>query len=294
MGGSTYSLADRTSRASAMNFVSAPMDQTFTQQKEQRAHKDMLPEGIVLREACDSEVHPNTVPVQLWLDVTGSMREIPHQLIKHGLPKMISKIIESGVPDVALMFGAIGDHECDRYPLQVAQFESGDAELDMWLTRTYLEGGGGGNGGESYLLAHYFAGSHTRTDSFFKRHRKGIVITVGDEPPLKYLPNSAIKTIMGDTAVTSPNGKWTAKELLDFAQSENYVYHIHIDHNYRLHQDWKDLLGQQVICVKDPNTLPDVIADIVLKHSKMLAEPEPLKEAVENNVAMTPKTEIIL
>ncbi|STD12570.1 hypothetical protein [Chryseobacterium carnipullorum] len=37
-------------------------------------------------------------------------------------------IIQGGVPDPALLFLGIGDHECDAYSLQVGQFESGDEE----------------------------------------------------------------------------------------------------------------------------------------------------------------------
>ena len=86
------------------------------------------------------------------------------------------------------MFGAIGDHECDSCPLQVGQFESGDVELDMWLTRTFLEKGGGGNNGESYGLAWFMANNFIRTDAKDKRQQKGFVLTIGDEPVLHNYP----------------------------------------------------------------------------------------------------------
>ena len=105
-------------------------------------------------------------------------------------------LIQNGIPDPTLLFLAIGDHECDKSPLQVGQFESGDPELDLWLTRTWLEKGGGGNAGESYLLAHYFAAYHTDIDAYNKRGKRGFLFTVGDEPGLTSLPGRVIDEIM--------------------------------------------------------------------------------------------------
>ena len=192
MGNSSYSYSARSARSDAKGFYKKSMDEVFTQQKERKIHESMSPKGVAKREARDSETHPNTVPVILNLDVTGSMMTIPDFLVKDGLPKMMGGLIQNGIPDATLLFTAIGDHECDRFPLQIGQFESGDEELDLWLTRTYLEKGGGGNAGESYLLAYYFAAFHTDIDAYSKRGQRGFLFTVGDEPGLKSLPGRAI------------------------------------------------------------------------------------------------------
>lgn len=242
----------------------------------------MNPKGVVFREARDSAAHPNSTPIQLFLDVTGSMGHIPHDMIKSGLPTLVGKLIQNGVTDVALMFGAVGDHECDRAPLQVAQFESGDAELDMWLTRTWLEGGGGGNSGESYLLAWYFAGYHTKTDAFEKRNTKGFVFTIGDEPCLRNLPYSAVKGIMGDSAIGQ--GSYTREQLLAKAQEQNHVYHIHLGQRRGLDPAWKDMLGQNLIVLDDYTKVSDTISNIVLSFkadivgSTILSSTDPEKE----------------
>ncbi|CEJ67839.1 hypothetical protein BN1195_00119 [Chryseobacterium oranimense G311] len=170
-------------------------------------------------------------------------------------------IIQGGVPDPALLFLGIGDHECDSYPLQVGQFESGDEELDMWLTRTYIESGGGGNAGESYLLAWYFAAFHTRTDAFEKRKQKGILFTVGDEPCLKTLPASAIREIMGAGQHT-----YTHHELLEEVRKRYEVYHISVLHSeqaMRADRVWKELLGQNCLSIADHREIPDVIKGII-------------------------------
>jgi hypothetical protein len=266
MGGTRYDLGARLSRATAAGYGSKSASEIFTQNSLGMAHESMNPNGITFREARDSEVHPNTVPIILGLDVTGSMGHIPHELIKDGLPKLMGGIIQGGVPDPALLFLGIGDHECDSYPLQVGQFESGDQELDMWLTRTYIEGGGGGNAGESYLLAWYFAAFHTKTDAFEKRGQKGLLFTVGDEPNLPTLPASAIKEIMGQGQQT-----YTHLELLKAAQERYEVYHIsvlHSDQAIRANVAWKELLGQNCLSIEDHKEIPNVIKKIICDKHK--------------------------
>lgn len=283
MGHSSYSVSDRTVRAKTRNYATASVNTIFTQNTERKAHADMNPNGVAFRESRDSEAHPNAIPIQLYLDVTGSMGHIPHDMIKEGLPTLMSSLIQNGVPDAALMFGAIGDHECDNYPLQVAQFESGDAELDMWLTRTYLESGGGGNKGESYLLAWYFAANHIQTDAWDKRKEKGFIFTIGDEPNLQNLPISSVKNIMGSAAV-GQSGSFTADELLAKAQERNHVFHIFLEHSYR-HCDeaWKQKMGDALIVIEDYTQVPRVISETILKYNKQSAKSSP---AVSDNVEL--------
>lgn len=267
MGGTRYNVGARDARAKKEGYGFKSASEIFTQNAKGTAHESMNPNGILFREARDSSVHPNTVPIILGLDVTGSMGHIPHELIKEGLPKLMGGIIQGGVPDPALLFLGIGDHECDRFPLQVGQFESGDEELDMWLTRTYIESGGGGNAGESYLLAWYFAAFHTKTDAFEKRNQKGLLFTVGDEPGLKTLPASAIKEIMGAGQQT-----YTHLELLAAAQKRYEVYHIsvlHSDQAVRADVEWKELLGQNCLSTQDHKEIPNMIKNIICNKHKM-------------------------
>jgi hypothetical protein len=208
----------------------------------------MNPHGIRVREARDSAEHPNSVAIILALDVTGSMGSIPHHLVKEGLPKIMGRIIQSGTPDPQLLFLAVGDHECDNSPLQVGQFESNDELLDKWLTDVYLEGGGGGNAGESYLLAWYFAGFHTAIDCFEKREQKGFLFTIGDEPTLPAVSAAALKHIMGDGQYDT----YSASVLLDRARELYHVFHLHIRQtsagsNQYTMDGWKQLMGEQLI-----------------------------------------------
>ncbi|WP_177764586.1 hypothetical protein [Flavobacterium sp. I3-2] len=266
MGSSKYDFDARSARAKSAGFNTKSANEIFTQNAKRRAHESMIPKGVKYREACDSESHPNSFPIILGLDVTGSMGHIPHELIKEDLPKLMSGIIEGGVPDATLLFIGIGDHECDNYPLQIGQFESGDQELDMWLTRSYIESGGGGNAGESYLLAWYFAAFHTKTDAFDKRNQKGILFTIGDEPCLTSLPAIAIREIMG-----SGEKSYTHKDLLNEAKKRYDVYHINVLHSNQAIEaniEWKNLLGENCIAIENHKEIPNVITKIICNKFK--------------------------
>jgi len=95
MGGGFYSCSARSVRAEATYSSTHTADQIFAK----AITKEMDPVDITLREARDSDEHPNSVAIILGLDVTGSMGTIPEQLIKTGLPTVMSQIIDSGVPD---------------------------------------------------------------------------------------------------------------------------------------------------------------------------------------------------
>lgn len=265
MGYTTYSSVSRSLRAKSSGYDTKSTADIFTQSKVRRIHESMDPTKAHLREARDSETHPESFPIIIALDTTGSMGSIPTSLVRDGLPKMVSNIIQRGLSSPAILFLGIGDHEVDDAPLQVGQFESGDEELDLWLTRTYLEGGGGGNAGESYHLAWYFAAMHTVTDAFEKRDQKGILFTIGDEPCLSNLPKSVITEIMGEGAQAT----YTHKELLKLAQEKYDVYHLHILQGHagpRSHDFWKKLLGQNCIAVKNHEDVANMLAETIVSN----------------------------
>lgn len=262
MGGDFYNMESRTLRAASVGYHRKSVNEIFTQQVEKKVHEAMDSKTMGIREARDSENHPHSLPIILGLDVTGSMLHIPADLIKDGLPTLMSTLIQRGLNDAALCFIAIGDHENDRFPLQAGQFESGDAELDLWLTRTYLEGKGGGNAGESYLLAYLFAARHTVTDAWEKRGEKGFLITIGDEPPLYDLPARAIQEFTNAPQASST----TIQKLLEEAQEKWNVFHINVIHDGRgdkASKAWNALLGQHSVDITDYTQIPKVVADLV-------------------------------
>lgn len=285
MGTQSYSFEERARRATSSGYHTKSADDIFEQNRKRQIHDSMDPKGVKLREARDSAAHPRTVPIVVCLDVTGSMGRIPHSLVKDGLPHMMGTIIEYGTPDPALLFTANGDTKCDSYPFQVGQFESGDKELDQWLTRTYLEGGGGGNGGESYLLAWYFAAFHTVTDAWEKRKERGFLFTVGDEKCHNELSAQELHKLTGFEYSRGAS----ANDLLREAQKMYDVYHLNILEGAEGRSSlshWKEKLGDHCIAVADYNDVAKIIADIVVKsvvkHAKkediFLPKPRPVNQ----------------
>jgi hypothetical protein len=265
MGGGFYSSVDYSTRAVKAGYGTKSTHEVFTQKT---INSSMNPFGVKVRESRDSEEHPNSLAIILALDVTGSMGSIPHNLIANGLPTIMDGIIkDGGIKDPQVLFLGIGDHECDTFPLQTGQFESSDKLLEKWLKDLYLEGGGGGNGGESYLLAWYFASKHTSIDCFEKRSQKGFLFTIGDEPVLKSIPKETIKGIMGGQEYS----KLSANELLEEARKTYNVYHIHVKSTASgsreyVAQGWKELMGDYLLTVDRHEEISSLIANTVNKN----------------------------
>src|SRR5262249_16946085 len=152
-----------------------------------------------LRESRDSPTHPLSVAIAFALDVTGSMGEIPELLARRELPTFMKALLDGGVRDPQVLFLAIGDANTDRASLQVGQFESSEREMDQWLTWTYLEGGGGGQGKESYELGLYFLARHTDIDCARKRRKRGYVFMTGDENYYPLVSRLQVEKLIGDS-----------------------------------------------------------------------------------------------
>lgn len=228
----------------------------------------MEPVGVTYRESCDSDEHPNSTPIILGLDVTGSMGGVLETVSKK-LNTLITEIYDrEPVKDPQIMIMAFGDVECDRHPLQVSQFES-DIRIAEQLNDVYFERGGGGNAGESYTLPWYFAARHTKIDSFEKRGKKGFLFTIGDEPYLNNISKDAIKKFVGDDIQSD----LTANELLTEVSRQYEVYHLMIEEGSGMRcgrggrdvviTKWTNLLGQRAILVSDCTKIPEIIVSIL-------------------------------
>lgn len=172
----------------------------------------------VMRECRDSDEHPNTLPVILALDVTGSMGPTAAEVAKR-LNELMTQVFSS-VPDVEFMIMGIGDVYCDSAPIQISQFES-DVRIAEWTDKIYFEGGGGGNGFESYTAAWYMGLKHCDLDCW-KRGKKGIIITLGDEPLNPYMQKEPLMRATGDALETDVE----TASLYPLAKEKFDIYHI--------------------------------------------------------------------
>lgn len=193
--------------------------------KSKELDSSLNPKNVV-RECCDSKEHPNTFPVILALDVTGSMGQTAVEIAKR-LNEIMTKLYGQ-IKDVEFMIMGIGDLAYDNYPIQASQFES-DIRIAEQLDKIYFEFGGGGNSYESYTAAWYFGVHHTELDCW-KRNKNGVIITIGDEQLNPHLPilswRSGLAAVTGDTLQADVE----TKDLYPEAAKKFDIYHINVNH----------------------------------------------------------------
>lgn len=281
MGGGSYSndnsmkrrvanrwASDNLVRSQKLNvpkgYTTANQAETF---RSREMHNEMNPHGVMLRESRDSAEHPESLAIMIAMDETGSMGIVPDLLVKEGLPHLMNAIYKAGIQHPQVLFAGIGDHFCDSAPFQIGQYETSDELLDKWLTQTFLEGGGGGNGGESYALAWYFAGFRTAIDCHEKRKQKGILITIGDEACHRSYERQVLEGVFGGKAEFR---NMTAAEMLAAAREKYEVYHVLIretqeGHRQSTHDGWKELLGDNLLIAETYTDVPRLITEAVIK-----------------------------
>lgn len=215
--------------------------------RQSRLHPDMDIKKKPIRESRDSEEHPESFPIIIALDETGSMGMVPEQLIKESFPDIIKLIMDAGIDNPQVCFCGVGDGQnCyEDSAIQCGEFESSDELMEKWLKNIHLEGMGAGNGGEDYEFVWYFAANHTSTDAFEKRGKKGVLITIGDEPVHRHVPRHCIQHYFND----DPEKDLVSSEILAKASEKWDIYHIHINHGYyRLENtNWEQILDTKVI-----------------------------------------------
>ncbi len=224
------------------------------------AHPALDPKGVVHRESRDSDEHPQSTPIAVLFDVTGSMGGVP-RVLQTKLPQLLGLLTRKGyATDPHIMFGAVGDATCDRVPLQVGQFES-DNRMDDDLARIVLEGGGGGQKRESYELAMYFMARHTATDRLARRGRRGYLFLIGDEMPYPQVKPREVRAVLG-----AELGEPIATEaILAELQRAFEVYFIMPTAagwggDAEILKRWRGLLGQNVIELDDLDAVCETIA----------------------------------
>lgn len=262
MGGTSWSDASYKSYSSKV--ASASTDAIFTNNISKAISSDMNPKDVVVRESRDSVAHPQAQGVIVALDVTGSMGSIPEKMVKETLPNLMKTLIDNGLPDVQIMFIAVGDHISDRAPLQIGQFESGTEELIKWLTSTYLEGNGGGQERESYSLAWLVGSKMTALDCFEKRGQKGLIFTIGDEGFHTKIDMASQSKIFGRNFEADLD----SIDLLRSAEKTYDVFHLHCNttqyrDDVRVINPWRDALGERLLIVEDTTKIPEIIATTI-------------------------------
>jgi hypothetical protein len=242
------------------------------------------PKGVI-RECRDSEEHPETIPVILALDVTGSMGSAAVEVAKT-LNVVMTKLYDA-VKDVQFLTMGIGDLAYDRAPIQASQFES-DIRISEQLDKLYFEAGGGGNKYESYTAAWYFGLYHTDLDCW-KRGQKGIIITMGDETLNPYLPCADLNRVTGDTNQTGVE----TKDLYPKAAEKFDIYHLNVSHYGPTYNDYfqeclttfQEYLGERARTVKTEevaDAIIQIVKDNVASRTSLVPTPTSAVHTDEN------------
>lgn len=220
--------------------------------------------GLNIRESRDSVEHPNSLPIVVGFDSTGSMGAVP-RTVQEKLKSVFMLLVDKGyTPDPQVCVATYGDATCDRLPLQVGQFES-DNRVDDALDNMVLEGGGGGNGGETSNLLLYYLATHTETDAWEKRQKKGHIFIIADE---RQVPISAdlISRYTGDG---QPLLEDISYEGIARAVTEKWnVWILLIDNSaakmQKSQEFYSDLFGaEHVLIVEDANNIAETIGAVV-------------------------------
>jgi hypothetical protein len=264
MGGSSYSDDLYSSRAADRAARGVPTfdydNKVKTGSVAKKVHDKLNPKGVT-RESRDSAAHPDSLPIGVLLDVTGSMSTLPARIQKK-IPQLMGLLIRKGyVTDPQVLFGAIGDYFADEAPLQVGQFESG-LEMEDDLGNMWLEGGGGGTNHESYQLGLYFFARHTVTDAWEKRGKKGYLFIIGDEAPYAHLTRAEADAVFGDSIESNLE---TARLVADARERYHVFFIIPAGANHSteawLRKAWESLLGSEnVLALDSPENVAETIA----------------------------------
>jgi hypothetical protein len=255
-----------------------PSQQVFQQKT---CHPLMNPKGVRVRECRDSAEHPNSLGIVFALDVTGSMGKIPNLLAKEQLPKFMKVLTDCKVADPQILFMAVGDATSDQAPLQVGQYETTAELMDQWLTWCFIESGGGGQGKESYELALYFLAQHTEMDCWVKRKKRGYLFMTGDELPYPALSKHIAEAVSGDKLDDDLKTEEIVAEL-----QKTYVPFFVIpdqDRRKKCERRWRDLLGDNVLCMDAPEDVCYVTAGAVALREGLVADLHALAKVLRDS-----------
>ncbi len=261
MGGRSWDSTDWT-RYSSTSATAAAAPTAHSYFKARSIDNYLDPSKFQMRESRNSAANPESTPIILGLDVTGSMGMIAKEIASKGLGTLIKEIFDrKPVSDPHIMFMGIGDANYDQAPLQASQFEA-DFTMVEQLEKLYVESGGGGNSWESYNLPWHFAQYHTSCDAFEKDDRMGYIFTFGDEPAPPDLTQTQLNKVY------SPRQEQVAtnRQLLELLSDKYHVFHLMIEQGSHMSyarqnviDSWLPLLGQNAIPVSDYTKLGEII-----------------------------------
>jgi hypothetical protein len=203
-------------------------------------------------------------PIIVGVDVTGSMSAWPGEIFDR-LP-LFYQTLSQYRPDTEMAFAAIGDANCDSYPLQVNSFEKG-LKLEDAIKALYPEGGGGGQVSESYELFGYFMQEHCKTPNA----TSPFLFIFGDEKFYNTVRPDQIRHYIGDTVQDPVDSLGVWKSLTQ--RFNLYLLHKPYGHggegsvDKEVVKHWEAAIGKQrIVEVPSAERAVDIAMGIVAKH----------------------------
>jgi hypothetical protein len=204
----------------------------------------------------------NKSPFVFAFDVTGSMGNLP-KIIYDKMPMIAGQIIEQGyVEDPIVSVAGIGDILSDRAPIQISDFAQ-IRNIDEWLERIWLEGGGGGQAKESYELAMYF---YARNCDMKNTETPFLIIT-GDEGFRENLLAADLNEAFGEKH-ENVSSQTIFDELKTKFKGNVFLIHRYYssspDEDSRIVTQWENALGKEnVIRLSDDPAIADTILGLI-------------------------------
>jgi len=274
MGGGSFKEEDYNKAATARK-LSNRSDFEYSDSNPDRIHPDLDPARINGKvagkyESRDSEEHPNSIPIVVCFDVSGSNADNARTAQKK-LSKLMGGL-KKFMPDPQVAVWANDDWLASkanrmRGALQMSEFES-DNRVDEWLRKITLIGDGGGNGRESYDLVLYAAARKTVLDCVEKRGKKGYLFIYADENFPGFVTPEQIKDVFGDVVP----GRITIEDLIKEAREFYNIYVLWPQTGYIESRDRAiELLGKEYVSELES---PDDIVEAIVSRVQVDAEKE--------------------
>ncbi len=217
------------------------------------------PKFISVRESRDSEDSPNSTPVILAFDVTGSMGYLAEEIAKNSLNRTITEIYDKQpITNPHVMCAAITEPD-PQGGLQVTQFEADIRVVEQLLE---LRVGFGGNRFSYDSLIWYFAANHTDIDCYNKRGQKGFLFTIGDEvcgaKHGERLSVNEIKSVFDDDVKEDI----PLKDLYHRASEKYEVFHIIVGSRRGI-TSWNEFIPGRVAYLEDVSLISELVTAIM-------------------------------
>lgn len=273
MGRGSYTAADWNKLRNSRNISNAKSETEIF--KSTSCDQRFDPRFIQTREARDSEDHPESLPIILGLDVTGSMGYLAKMVAQESLNETMMKLYSTNaVKDPALMFAAYGDID-DASPLQVTQFES-DIRIAEQLLDLWLENAGSGRVVPNLLW--YFAAKHTSLDNFEKRKKKGFIFTIGDSADCRKEGDPGNLPVLYQR-VFGEKVNMKVTDIVKAAEEKFEIFHLFLDDGFAKAKNIVSFLPGHTMVIRtdEIDAIPEIIISTIQMTGGMTLE-ETLKQ----------------